>query len=69
MGQETIEPISKMEMGFLAPTKKGESDMEMWERMLGLQREFRCYNSARVEAAVEALERGWRVEDVGVREY
>ena len=58
-----------MEMGFLAPTKKGESDMEMWERMLGLQREFRCYNSARVEAAVEALERGWRVEDVGVREY
>lgn len=27
--------------------------------MLKLQREYHCYNSARLEAAVEALEKGW----------
>lgn len=32
-------------------------DAETWGRMLALQREYRCYNSARLEAAVEALDR------------
>jgi len=44
--------------------QKGESDAECWERMLALQREYHCYNSARLEAAVEALEKGCRIEDV-----
>jgi hypothetical protein len=35
--------------------------------MLALQREYHCYNSARLEAAVEALENGVRVEEVAVR--
>lgn len=39
--------------------KRGESDEECWSRMLALQREYHCYNSARLEAAVEALENGW----------
>jgi len=34
--------------------------------MLALQREFHCYKSARMEAVVEALEAGWRVEEVPV---
>lgn len=37
-------------------------------RMLALQREFHCYNSARLEAAVEALEMGWSIEEVPIRE-
>jgi len=41
-----------------------ESDAECWERMLALQMEYHCYKSARLEAAVEALERGWAVEEV-----
>jgi len=41
-----------------------ESDMQCWERMLMLQREYHCYNSARLEAAVEALERGFAIEEV-----
>lgn len=31
-----------------------------------LQREYHCYNSARLEAAVEALERGVRIEEVPI---
>jgi len=46
-----------------------ESDAECWERMLMLQREYRCYRSARLEAAVEAMERGAGIEDVPIREY
>ncbi|PVH80264.1 hypothetical protein DL98DRAFT_515567 [Cadophora sp. DSE1049] len=34
--------------------------------MLALQREYHCYNSARLEAAIEALEKGWRIEDVPI---
>lgn len=34
--------------------------------MLALQREYHCYNSARLEAAVEALDNGWRIEDVPI---
>lgn len=34
-----------------------------------LQREYHCYNSARLEAAVEALERGVRIEEVPMREF
>jgi hypothetical protein len=41
------------------PAKEGyASDVERWQRMLVLQREYHCYNSARLEAAVEALENG-----------
>jgi len=36
----------------------GETDAQCWQRMLRLQREYHCYNSARLEAAVEAEERG-----------
>ncbi|KAE8441396.1 hypothetical protein EG329_004985 [Mollisiaceae sp. DMI_Dod_QoI] len=39
--------------------ERGESDAECWSRMLALQREYHCYNSARLEAAVEAMENGW----------
>jgi hypothetical protein len=45
------------------------SDAERWQRMLALQREYHCYNSARLEAAVEALENGWPIEMVPIREY
>lgn len=44
-----------------------ESDIECWERMLALQRAYHCYNSARLEAAVEALEQGYGIEDVPMR--
>jgi hypothetical protein len=37
--------------------------------MLALQREYHCYKSARLEAAVEALESGYSIEDVPMREY
>lgn len=46
--------------------RDGESDAECWSRMLMLQREYHCYNSARLEAAVEALERGVRIEEVPI---
>jgi hypothetical protein len=46
----------------------GESDAECWSRMLMLQREYHCYNSARLEAAVEALEKGVGFEEVPIRE-
>jgi len=32
------------------------SDIECWEHMLALHKEYRCYRSARIEAAVEAEE-------------
>lgn len=35
--------------------------------MLRLQREYHCYNSARLEAAVEALEKGWGMDAVQMR--
>ena len=34
-----------------------------------LQREYHCYKSARLEAAVEALEMGWSIEEVPMREF
>lgn len=46
-----------------------ESDAQCWERMLALQREYHCYNSARLEAAVEALENGVRFEEVPIRKF
>jgi hypothetical protein len=46
-----------------------ESDAQCWERMLALQREYHCYKSARLEAAVEALERGCSIEDVPMRKW
>lgn len=49
--------------------QEGESDAECWSRMLALQREYHCYNSARLEAAVEALEKGCKVEDVPMRKF
>jgi hypothetical protein len=48
--------------------KDEESDAECWSRMLMLQREYHCYNSARLEAAVEALEKGVGIEEVPIRE-
>jgi hypothetical protein len=44
----------------------GETDAQCWQRMLRLQREYHCYNSARLSAAVEAEERG--ETEVAVRE-
>jgi hypothetical protein len=44
-----------------------ETDAECWERMLNLQREYHCYNSARIEAAVEALDMGYNFEQVPIR--
>lgn len=48
--------------------KERESDAQCWERMLGLQKLYHCYNSARLEAAVEALENGWGIEMMSIRE-
>jgi hypothetical protein len=48
--------------------KDEESDAECWSRMLMLQMEYHCYNSARLEAAVEALEKGVGIEEVPIRE-
>ena len=54
-----------------APTRSleqhKETDAECWERMLTLQMEYHCYNSARLEAAVEALESGCPFEKVPIR--
>lgn len=41
------------------------SDSKRWARMLRMQKEFHCYRSARLEAAVETLERG---EEPPIRE-
>jgi len=46
-----------------------ETDAACWERMLALQREYHCYNSARLEAAVEALEHGVAFEEVPIRKF
>lgn len=54
---------------FAVPVHQQESDAECWERMLALQREYHCYKSARLEAAVEALESGYSIEDVPMREH
>ena len=52
-------------MEMFSPT---ETDAQCWHKMLALQREYHCYNSARLEAAVEALESG-RDEEELVREF
>ncbi|KAH6673107.1 hypothetical protein B0J14DRAFT_563592 [Halenospora varia] len=49
----------------ILPQEK-ETDAQCWERMLSLQQQYHCYNSARLEAAVEALERGVRLEEVPI---
>jgi len=55
----TVTPTEiAVETSFEIPEKE-ESDEECWSKMLKLQREYHCYNSARLEAAVEALEKGW----------
>jgi hypothetical protein len=50
-------------------TAPRESDAECWGRMLALQREYHCYKSARLEAAIEALEQGYAIEEVPIREF
>ncbi|KUJ15271.1 uncharacterized protein LY89DRAFT_670765 [Mollisia scopiformis] len=57
----------EIETAFEIPEKE-KSDAECWSRMLKLQREFHCYNSARLEAAVEALEMGWGEDAVQMQE-
>lgn len=57
---------SRTAVPFSVPVQQ-ESDAECWERMLALQREYHCYKSARLEAAVEALERGFSIEEVPMR--
>lgn len=59
---------TKAETSFEIP-EHGESDEECWSKMLRLQREYHCYNSARLEAAVEALEKGWGMDAVQMREF
>lgn len=59
---------SRVSTPFVTPVPSDESDSsdaKRWARMLRMQREFHCYKSARLEAAVEALERG---EDPPIRE-
>jgi hypothetical protein len=51
------------------PELRRETDEECWERMISLQREYHCYKSARLEAAVEALERGCSIDEVPMREF
>ncbi|RDW64898.1 hypothetical protein BP6252_10549 [Coleophoma cylindrospora] len=48
----------------LGQPESAESDSDRWVRMLALQKQYHCYNSARLEAAVEALERGWGLSDI-----
>jgi hypothetical protein len=59
---------SRVSTPFVTPVPSDEADsndVKRWQRMLRMQREFHCYKSARLEAAVEALERG---EDPPIRE-
>jgi hypothetical protein len=59
---------SRVSTPFVTPVPSDASDSsdeERWRRMLRMQRELHCYKSARLEAAVEALERG---EDPPIRE-
>ncbi|KAF7871545.1 hypothetical protein EAF04_003652 [Stromatinia cepivora] len=62
LSQNSSELPDIMRSRVLASPK--ESDAECWERMLALQKEYHCYQSARLEAAVEALENGWLIEEV-----
>ncbi|KAG0652475.1 hypothetical protein D0Z07_0675 [Hyphodiscus hymeniophilus] len=60
---------SRVSTPFVTPVPSDvadENDVKRWQRMLRMQREFHCYRSARLEAAVEALERG---EDPPIREF
>lgn len=50
----------------LEEREERESDAECWERMLALQMEYHCYNSARLEAAVEAVVAGCPIENVPI---
>ncbi|KAG9239709.1 hypothetical protein BJ875DRAFT_436228 [Amylocarpus encephaloides] len=52
-----VAPVSLPDSTLFAPMI-GETDAQCWKRMLALQKEYHCYNSARLEAAVEAEERG-----------
>jgi hypothetical protein len=65
---ETFFATSRRESAGLE-MRDGESDAECWSRMLMLQREYHCYNSARLEAAVDALEKGVRIEEVPIRKF
>ena len=59
---------SRVSTPLVSPVPSDESDSsdaKRWQRMLRMQKEFHCYKSARLEAAVEALERG---EDPPIRE-
>ncbi|KAH8819975.1 hypothetical protein F5884DRAFT_744351 [Xylogone sp. PMI_703] len=42
------------------------SDLELWRYMLALQKVYHCYHSARISAAVDALENGVRIEDMEI---
>jgi hypothetical protein len=62
---------SRVSTPFVTPVpsdKSDSSDAKRWQRMLRMQREFHCYKSARLEAAVEALENGMSIEEVPIRE-
>ncbi|KAF8864027.1 hypothetical protein BDZ45DRAFT_74888 [Acephala macrosclerotiorum] len=59
-------PVPTTSIPILEVPKRGESDAECWSRMLALQRKYHCYNSARLEAAVEALENGWGEDAVQI---
>ncbi|EKD14036.1 hypothetical protein MBM_07713 [Drepanopeziza brunnea f. sp. 'multigermtubi' MB_m1] len=61
---ESSHPNSRSAAAPIFVPQRGESDAECWEKMVALQREYHCYNSARLEAAVEALERGCMIEEV-----
>ncbi len=63
-----ILPDSLLDLEHLAPGK-GESDAECWRMMLELQSEFHCYNSARLEAAVDAVQGGWKGWEELIREF
>lgn len=49
--------------------KQNETDAEFWENMIVLQLEYHCYNSARLEAVIEALDTGSPNESVPIRKY
>lgn len=60
---------SRVSTPFVTPIpsdKSDSSESKRWLRMLRMQRDFHCYRSARLEAAVEAMERG---EEPPIREF
>jgi hypothetical protein len=62
---------SRVSTPLITPVTKSfttDEDRERWARMLRMQREFHCYKSARLEAAVEALDNGASFEEVPIRE-